>query len=396
MERILFITGRFVRGDYPNGNCVKNISKELKNKHMDIDFLCIEPVSSLSVSRPDNADLITYRENLSVVRGLIHNLFRIFYLPLDHWELINKSVKKVCMLYEKNKYDAIIATVNPMESAEIVRRVKKRYPEVKFIIYEIDPASNRFKNPSSLLEKYYSHKAYGFEKRVYASCNHVFHMITHKNHFEKDKYMKYRDKSSYLDIPSFQVNLVSRDYNANKCKFIYAGMFYPVLRRPDYMMTLMGTLGLEKSFVTDIFTGGIMQQEVETIAKRYPGCIKIKSMIPKKELVEKYHEYSCLLSVGNKNSNFLPSKVLDYIGTGMPVIHFYSDLNDVAIPYLKKYSKALLIDQNTSIESAKTEILAFLDKVDDFRIVGDELSKLYYKNTPVYTAEELVKEICKN
>ena len=47
-----------------------------------------------------------------------------------------------------------------------------------------------------------------------------------------------------------------------------------------------------------------------------------------------------------------------------PIIHFYSSLDDVAIPYLEKYPFALLINQNDHINRNVIKIIGFIESMN--------------------------------
>ena len=46
----------------------------------------------------------------------------------------------------------------------------------------------------------------------------------------------------------------------------------------------------------------------------------------------------------------LPSKLLSYIETGMPILHIQKQENDACIEYLNKYELAAVIRENDQVE----------------------------------------------
>ena len=58
----------------------------------------------------------------------------------------------------------------------------------------------------------------------------------------------------------------------------------------------------------------------------------------------------CLLSIGNKNAAQLPSKVIEYLSTGKPVVHFAEIGDDPVIEISKKYPNLLVISKELDKE----------------------------------------------
>ena len=99
-----------------------------------------------------------------------------------------------------------------------------------------------------------------------------------------------------------------------------------------------------------------------------------------------------LVSVGNKQSDYLPSKVLEYIGTGKKIIHFYSDPQDVSLDYFRRYPKVLLISELESVDDVIKKIMAFI-KRHDFEVLNESIIlERFVENTIDYSASK-IKEL---
>ena len=54
-----------------------------------------------------------------------------------------------------------------------------------------------------------------------------------------------------------------------------------------------------------------------------------KSIVPREEAIHLMADsVHCLISIGNMNTHQLPSKVIEYLSTGKPVIHFAEVADD--------------------------------------------------------------------
>ena len=82
----------------------------------------------------------------------------------------------------------------------------------------------------------------------------------------------------------------------------------------------------------------------------------------------------CLLSIGNKNPSQLPSKVIEYISTGKPVIHFAEIENDPVIEISKRYSNLIVISKSSDKDQ-------FIEKLNNLT-----------KNIDKFSSEEFLEE----
>ncbi len=82
-----------------------------------------------------------------------------------------------------------------------------------------------------------------------------------------------------------------------------------------------------------------------------------KTMIPREDaLREMVNNFHILLSIGNKNKYQLPSKVIEYISLGKPVLHYAEILSDPMYKFETLFDNLKIIDKNTK----EKDLLEFL------------------------------------
>lgn len=395
MKRILIVLGEYINRTAQNGICIDDIKRCLEADGVEIDILCVEREKTALLNKQDNIYAVLSKKHVGRLSNMVRRCIKFLHMPVGSYKLtaiILKEIRRLCSLHS---YDAVIAVVNPTESAEAVFRYKKKYKNIKFILYEIDPASNRYKKPKGLLQILWKKKSMQWEKKIYAVADKIIHMKTHANHFSLGAYKKFEDKVCYLDIPSFKIIDYKENINNQKeniISFIYAGTFYPVLREPYYMIKLLSQLSEKKDIRVDIFTGNNMIKHIKSIVSKNNDIFFLHDLIPQDRLNIYMEETDILLSVGNYDSDFLPSKTLYYIGTGKPIIHLYPDDSDVSNLYLKKYPHALLLDQREQVEMNVEKIISFIDNYKEVEISKNKLLEIYKENTPYYSAKK-IKEL---
>lgn len=386
MKKVLFVLGRYIQHTGQNGNCIRGIIDVWKNQDVCADIVCIESKYDINREFEKNIDVVSY--NPQSENRIIWFLKRIVFCPLESIARVNSVKKVIEQRITGNHYDAVIAVVNPPETAQAVMDIKKHYSEINFILYEIDPTSNRYKNPKNLMEKLWNYKSWLWEKKIYSQANTIIHMKTHKTHFSQKKYKPYSDKTMYLDIPNLKVNFLSDSRN-DKPLFVYAGAFYPELRNPAFMLKVFVKLKSIMPFTFDIYTRTLIN-DIQKANEDTNGSIVLKDPIPQELLSLEIEKADFLVSVGNKQSDFLPSKVLEYIGTGKKIIHFYSDPQDVSLDYFSRYPKVLLISELESVDDVIKKIISF-GRRDDCAALIDEsiILERFVENTIDYSASKI-------
>lgn len=82
---------------------------------------------------------------------------------------------------------------------------------------------------------------------------------------------------------------------------------------------------------------------------------------------------SILITIGNKNTNLVPSKIFDCISTGNPILHFYYDEKDPYITYLKDYDLSLCLPiHHIDAERLKHFIQSVSQKQVSFEIIKEK------------------------
>ena len=98
-----------------------------------------------------------------------------------------------------------------------------------------------------------------------------------------------------------------------------------------------------------------------------------------------------LISIGNRDSDMVPSKTFEYMSYCKPIIHFYILKEDPVIPTLTQYPNALLLDANESVQTLVEQTKAFLDKYSKISVDPKMIRELFYESTPEFSID-LIEE----
>ena len=390
-RKILFVLEGFSNLSEANAICVNDIIIELNYMGVNCTVISVENSVTSNLN-----NIITCEYSYSSKKNkYLRMITKLIFMPIGRLQLVREIQKKIDVLLKNDEYAALIAVINPVESAEAVKNSLKKFNKVKSILYEIDPASNRYKNPKNIFEKYAKYRSIKWEKRIYSIFDVVVHMETHREHFSNLFNNLFVEKTVFWDIPSLKVNILKKKTHEqnNPFVFLYAGAFYPKLRNPDRMIEIF--IELIKTYAIDfkleIYTGSNMFSHIEELIYGFEDNISVHHYIKQDELNEVICNADVLVDLGNSDSDFLPSKPFHYMGTGKPIIHFSPDRNDVSLDYIKKYNNSLIIDQNSNDKDILTSILAFLNSLNQRCLPEkEELEMTFEKNTAKYTARRIV------
>ena len=394
MKKILFVLKSITTHNRQNALCVERVAESLHTYSVDVDYLSWELTANY---KPEpNIYTVVETERIRGFGNVERIISKAIHLPIGNQRLVKELYKAIVDLYTRNRYDAVVAVINPAECAEALYLAKQDLPEINAILYEIDPNSNRYKSCNSFTKRIWRKRSIRWEKKIYSCFDHIIHMITHENHYSSDDFKMFENKTIYLDIPNFEsAGKRPNDYAMHSpIRFLYCGAFYPHMREPYYMFRLLEKVHEQFPLTLDIYTGNSMRSVLEEEEKK-KDFIHLHREVTQEALEEIIESSDILVSIGNKDSDFLPSKTLKYMGTSKPIIHFFFDKTDVSLAYYQYYPAILnIMQENDNDLNTAALIIDFISKIEKGFVVDQEqLKKRLIKNTPDYSARRICELI---
>lgn len=387
---------------YPNMSatsaCVDKYIQILKNKHS-IDIVC--PLSQVHFT-PFNDPKIKLHfifskiwkwrmlceENIQNGCNVWLNkqfvkIFRIrtlllssfLYPSVNKWKIKKFSKVLECIYREKN-IDVIISVVNPICSVFASCEFKRKFSDVKLINFVTDPFTYYpfrydyvlFKNRRKLINYKKEKLAYDiadfnlFTEELYHSALNDFYQSK-----EKTFVMKYI--LTPLSEPAVQ-----RTIDDGMCKLVYAGALYADRRNPERTLSVLSQIdGIHVDFYIGYSNcNGIVDKYLSDAIKNYPAVDRKRY----NEIIS--NEYDILINIGNNFSLQIPSKMLELLSTGRPIINFYQ-LKDVHYEMIEKYPLGINIGPDE--ESAVEKVSEFCKQMKGERLSFEEVEALFPENT---------------
>lgn len=290
-------------------------------------------------------------------------------------------------LNKKNNYQAVIGVTLPVDTAMIA------YEYDNFIHYELDSVAN---NPEYKrgIKKLYRAKLNRIERRLYDKAKIIIHMEYNRKYLEKYAKQKICQKFVFSDIPNLIESQIVIDGNdtqiTNKIKLAYFGALVRDYRNPSYLIQVLFELNKRSPLQCEFFSRGNCEDILSDAAKSNPDVIIQRGYVDQKTVVKKQKEADILVSIGNHLTGTdysLPSKIIEYIALGKPIIHIYGGANDSVIDYLGKYELGCVIYPEDRMEDNIEKLGLFIKKSKGKLIPFEQVRKKFYHNSPDYTAE---------
>lgn len=237
--------------------------------------------------------------------------------PLKSW---NKTAKKkILERWGSEKFDAIITFAYPFSSHLIGMELKKHF-NTKWVAHFSDPWAE---NPYSRYDPISKAINKRMELDVIINADMCIFVSEETKTFYSGLYPEHSSKFFVLEH-SFDPSLYSKAYKKNK-KFTlrYMGNFYGA-RSPECVFRAISELKEEindKNFVFEIFGGGM---KVPFLIKKYnlEKLVFQRPTVSYKESLDIMRTSDALIVIDGAikmDSIFLPSKLIDYLGSGRPI-----------------------------------------------------------------------------
>ena len=360
--------------------------EELKKKYEVLYFGNKQFSSNINKVRKDSQNSSNnYLKKIiySILKTIYRFLFKTFSWP-DYamfWAFtIFKNRKRI-----ENKFDAIISVSLPFTSHLCAYILQKRISADWYMDIG-DPFSLKINSPEnnkiiySYLNKYYEKKFYQNAEKIIFTHSEVAEL--HQDKFNIDR------RKIVIGYPIALLNekrinnSLTFNYEDTPLKIGYFGAFTKSVREPNnYIISIANSLDDQikhewyineesKKYFTSIKNIS-SHQFLDTL----PREVALEVMVSKMHV---------LLSIGNFNKYQMPSKVIEYISLGKPVLHFAEIADDPIYNFNELFDNLKIINSKTT----KNELENYFENIRENRL---ELNIGNFNNN--FSATELINNL---
>lgn len=390
--KILFIDYRHVPAPDAIGNCVQKIRGQLALLGVSSDVLSFKLTRNVpDVLSDEYGSLYTAATWMSLsytgrslgfpawrvfLRSFIAVPVKLFHKAIStHGEeetfapaACKKMRRTLEQLCRENCYDWVIAVSLPYCIHKLAAAADLN--GARLALYYFDP----FTYNATFSEANMNYRLED-ELKTCARAELIFASLEHEGDWCGTALSRFADKVVFLPYPNLapydgQLEAAKLPLDSGHINLLYLGTLYDGVRTPDVMLRLFEKMHEKCADVRLYIVGSCGGQRVTRMLDEAHGTLGdslvISSPVPFPQAMELLRRSDAVLNLGNKMKNQMPSKLLDYIAAGKPIINISPNRPCNTRPYIARYPMALQFYDDELADTASLEAAA--EKATDFII----------------------------
>ncbi len=285
------------------------------------------------------------------------------------------------LLHKQYPYDLVLATMQPYHLAIAASRLR----DCKKIVYLMDPPDEVIDNlPWKAGQKQLMPSLQRMDKIF--TTPFIQEAIKHHDHYHLAK------KLVPVGFPHIEERKLQPDkgdliFDLGKINLLFCGALFPDVRSPEFFLKILE--GLDGRF-TLTFMGRNCPEFWKEYSVNTKAEVRVFPPLPYGVAINAMHHADILINIGNNMLVHMPSKTLDYINTGKPIVNFHKFEDCPTLFYTKRYPCCLnLLEPGMNINDATEIFIDFCIRQKGREVPRSEIKRLYYD----CSAEEIAKEI---
>jgi glycosyltransferase involved in cell wall biosynthesis len=259
------------------------------------------------------------------------------------------ALTRAKILCRAERFDAVISVSHPFTGHLVGLSLKRAIPELRWIVDIGDPFSLGDTVPSNNQTLYR-----GLNRRTEATVLRESDAISVtvagcaeilSETFAVDP-AKIQIIPPLLSLPDgSSADATPIFASADTIDLVYLGVLYPTLRPPDSLLALFAAMHTKHDALRLHFFGDI--KGCEAAFERYHTllgtAILVHAPIPREAVAATMAAADILVNIGNGTAHQLPSKLVEYIAAGRPILNIARSQHDTAAAFLYDHPAALSV-----------------------------------------------------
>ena len=409
MKKVILLTDYYFPHNNANGLCIGRIGKGLLNlgyevhviAYSDSSSLLEECIDGIYVHRVKPAFFYKMRSyyfrHSSKIKGKIVWFFALldrrvrkilfaywypFVYPLAAW----RYIRKIHLISKNIDCRNIIAGYNPIEAAIACLWFNELsgYHTIAYFMDTFTMTSNARNHP------FIFNRGQWWEKKIYDRVGVIGNLAQYVEHFSGSFYQPWKNKMEVMDIPVDFNRLHTTESKDEMVRIVYTGGCSFEDRDPRYFMDLFDKLTKEMTISLFFYGKNNIYEYLDAWNKKNPQVIN-RGYVNFNDLNKARLQANFMLNFGSKSEIIVPSRILEHISTGKPIIHVFYREDDPCLAILRNYPLVLLIDANAPFETSFMRLRKFVN-INKNKVVNQGALE---KNFKCYSQDYLAK-MCDN
>ena len=286
----------------------------------------------------------------STLYDLMKTAVSLIRWPDRDWLWIPRAYIYAKGLAKNGQYDGMITVSHPYSSHLIGKKIKKRFPSVKWLVDIGDPFAFAVEMPMNNF-CLYRKLNYISEKTVFEQADSV--SVTNERTAERyiEFFGQHNSKKIHIIGPLIEFDLLSIQLNSSikksdEISLMFAGNLINPVRKPDIFLSwalglLIAWNGRKPKMFFDIYGDSAIDLQKYLPMGKYFECLRLHGQVAKKDVVDAMKRADILINCGNITDYQLPSKIYEYMATGKPIINFVLNPRDTSLHAMRNYPSVL-------------------------------------------------------
>ena len=326
------------------------------------------------------------------IKGLYALVIKKIQWPDFAWTWILNARKATLQHLEGNPdIDVIISVSHPFSSHVVGSIAKRKYPNIRWIMDIGDPFNFLVESQPNNFLIY--NKLNKFIERKYFSLSDFISVTTLETMSEYLKLFP-ENKEKIKVIPPvlsteasnmFKTRKKQRQLNHKVLRLVYVGTLYSGIRHPQKMLNMLADVRtlLNSDFEVHFFGP---ENDVDT-SKLTNSYTFFHGSVSHDVGLGLILNADILINIGNSTKFQLPSKLVEYVCTGNPVLNIISTIDDSSQAFLSSYKMSKTIELSGEITND------IVREVSDYiKFASTHSSKLNDENLSKYSVKNISKQ----
>ncbi|MGJ7920810.1 glycosyltransferase [Neobacillus sp. LXY-4] len=285
--------------------------------------------------------------------------------------------------------DIVVGISNPFSSAMTMAIATGSY---KKIWYQIDPHSL-----NGIMKENELNYEIEREQFIYEQSDNVIVQPLAYKEIRTSPFFPYLEKCNSMQFPLIRPvkhKLSSSPFNFDKkyINCVFAGALTQRIRRPEYMLSLFNALSKYR-IKLHIWSGDLQAAQRQQLASLLSNNVEFHGSLEYNSMISVLNEADILVNLGNSKSNQFPSKLLDYISIGKPILNIYKIDNCPTLDVIEQYPLGINVSEKEDIDDASKIVMDFIEEYKGRTIPYKEVESCFREFTPEQVADKFLN-IC--
>ncbi|MFZ1685288.1 MAG: hypothetical protein WAU88_14320 [Candidatus Zixiibacteriota bacterium] len=290
-----------------------------------------------------------------VLKWLYDRTWKKLYWPDYACLWIKPAVRAARQLLKAHSYAAIVSVSDPFSGHVVAYRTRPLHNSAKWLVDIGDPFSFReAARPNNF--DLYQNRNITLESDVFGECDAISVTTEGTAREYVSRFPNAKAKLTVIGplMPAITnpVTLGAPAENRSVRKLVFVGTLYQGLRSPEYLLKLfvgLKRLPQHRDVELHIYGGVVGTSNLfDGVGDPSANAIYVHGQVSRERALEAMSDADLLVNIGNTSAIQLPSKVVEYVWLGRPILNIASHDNDSSYEYLKGHPAMLNLVARTS------------------------------------------------